>query len=319
MTTCWVDAVRGKDCHAEEPPKINKVASMKTPEEILRSKKKREELAEAKKELALLLEVKRKKDNENEKKKKDKKKKEEEWKKFEDLEKENNKWEILATEEKIRLKEYARQQCLELVDDTLPPGVNLIQDEDGWGGTWIYDFLQEANSFWGSLPSDEDKAPNKKGNNVSVAATSTYVVSGQGPEQKSVEFSTQLKDGCDIVSAKKLFAEMVVHWFEGHKNLGGISVGDWRNFGFWGSSKFMEMKNSPVFGEVVDVFVEMQDEIKENGKSKFVSKGSPIKVDAHVHWPIINKLYEGYKAELPKKFSFNPHACEFVPGQIPSI
>ena len=65
-------------------------------------------------------------------------------KKFEDLEKENNKWEILATEEKIRLKKDARQQCLELVDDTLPPGVNLTQDEDGWGGAWIYD-LQEAD------------------------------------------------------------------------------------------------------------------------------------------------------------------------------
>ena len=269
----------------------------KTPEDLEKSKKLREELAAAQKELARLKEK----------------------KKFEDLEKENNKWEILATEEKIRLKKDARQQCLELVDDTLPPGVNLTQDEDGWGGAWIYDFLQEANSFWGSLPFDEDKAPNKKGNNVSVAATSAYIVADQPSGQGGIKFSTELKDGRDIVSPKKLFADMVVHWFEGHKNLGGISVKDWRNFGFWGSSKFMEMKGSPIFGEVIDVFVEMQEEIKENGKSKFVSNGTPIKVDAHVHWPIINKLYEGYKAELPKKFSFNPQACEFVPGQIPCI
>ena len=262
-----------------------------------KSNKLREELAVAQKELARLKEK----------------------KKFEDMEKENNKWETLAMEEKMRLKEDARQQCLELVDDTLPHGVNLTQDEDGWGGAWIHDFLQEANSLWDSLPSDEDKAPNKKGNNVSVAATSTYTVADQPPGQENVEFSTELKDGRDIVSPKKLFAEMVVHWFEGHKNLGGISVEDWRNFGFWGSSKFMEMKDSPVFGEVIGVFVEMQEEIKENGKSKFVSKGTPIKVDKHVHWPIINKLYEGYKAELPKKFSFNPHACEFIPGQIPCI
>ena len=53
--------------------------------------------------------------------------------------------------------------------------------------------------------------------------------------------------------------------------------------------------------------------------AEIMGNGTPIKVDAHVHWPIINKLYEGYKAELPKKFSFNPQACEFVPGQIPCI
>ena len=277
-------------------PRI-KAPRIKAPEDQEKSKKLREELAAAQKELARLKEK----------------------KKFEDLKKENNKWEILATEEKTRLKKDARQQCLELVDDTLPPGVNLTQDEDGWGGAWMYGFLQEANSFWGSLPSDEDKAPNKKGDNVSVAATSAYIVADQPPGQEKVEFSTQLKDGCDIVSPKKLFAEMVVHWFEGHKNLGGISGEDWRNFGFWGSTKFMEMKESPVFGEVIDVFVEMQEEIKENGKSTFFSKGTPIKVSADVHWPIINKLYEGYKAELPKKFSFNPEACEFVSGQTPCI
>lgn len=274
------------------------VVECRAPDEHLeKSKKLREELATAQKELAHLKEK----------------------KKLEDLEKENNEWEILATEEKMRMKEYARQQCLELVDDTLPPGVNLTQDEDGWGGAWMYDFLQEANSFWGSLPSDEGKVPNKKGVNVSVAATSAYIFADQQPGQEEVEFSTQLKDGCDIVSPKKLFSEMIVHWFEGHKGLGGISVEDWRNFGFWGSSQFMKMKDSPVFGEVINVFVEMQDEIKENGKSKFFSKGTPIKVDEHVHWPIINKLYEGYKAELPKKFSFNPTAREFVPGQIPCI
>lgn len=270
---------------------------LRSPEEVEKSNKLMKELADAQKELTRLKEK----------------------KKFEDQEKENKEWDIRAKEEEMRLKKDARQQCLELVDDTLPPDVNLTQDEDGWGGAWMYDFLQEANSFWGSLQSDEDKAPNKKGNNVSVAATSTYTVSVTVPGKDVVEFSTQLKDGRDIVSPKKLFADMVVHWFEGHKNLGGISVEDWRNFGFWGSSKFMEMKDSPIFGEVVDVFVEMQEEIKENGKSKFVSNGSPIKVDAHVHWPIINKLYEGYKAELPKKFSFNPQACEFVPGQIPCI
>ena len=107
--------------------------------------------------------------------------------------------EIWRQREKIRLKKDARQQCLELVDDTLPPGVNLIQDEDGWGGAWIYDFLQEACPFWSSLPSDEDKAPNKKGNNVSVAATSAYIVADQSPEQEEVKTSTELKDGQDVV------------------------------------------------------------------------------------------------------------------------
>ena len=279
-----LDLFKAEDCRA-------------SPEEMEKSKKLREDLAAAKKELARLKEK----------------------KKFEDLEKENNKWEILATEEKNRLKKDARQQCLELVDDTLPPGVNLTQDEDGWGGAWTYDFLQEANSFWGSLPSDVDKAPNKKGNNVSVAATSAYILADQPSGQGAIEFSTELKDGQDIVSPKKLFSDMVVHWYEGNKGLGGISVEDWRNFGFWGSTKFMEMKESPAFGEVIQYFVDMQAEIEENGKSKFISKGTPIKVDAHVHWPIINKLYEGYKAELPKKFSFNAQACEFVPGQIPCI
>ncbi len=239
--------------------------------------------------------------------------------KFQDPEEDDNYWEIQATEEQIRLKENARQQCIESKDDTLPLGVNLTQDEDGWGGEWKYDFLQEANSFWDSLPSDEEKAPNKKGDNVSVAATSAYIVADQPAGQEEVEFYTQLKDGCDIVSPKKLFAEMVVHWFEGHKNLSGISVEDWRNFGFWGSSKFMEMKGSPVFGEVIGIFVEMQEEIEENGKSRFVSKGTPIKVNQFVHWPIINKLFEGYKAELPKKFSLNPRACEFIPNRTFTI
>ena len=183
----------------------------------------------------------------------------------------------------------------------------------------MFDFLQEANSFWGSLPSDEVKTPNNKGKNVVVSSTSHYNVSSVSPgclvHFEDVEIETQLLDGQDIVSPKKLFSEMVVHWFEGNKNLGGISVEDWRNFGFWGSSKFEEMRTSKVFLEVDRIFQEMEEEIRDEGKSKFVSKGSPIKVNQHVHWPIIKRLYEGYKAELPKKISFNPQAPEFFPGQ----
>ena len=243
-------------------------------------------------------------------------------KKKEDQRKEDNNWELLAKEEQLRLKEDARKQCLELVDDTLPTGVNLTQDEDGWGGAWMYDFLQDANSFWESLPSEGANFPNNKGKNVSLSSTSRYnIATGQTGihSAEGVEFKTELMDGHDTISPKKLFSEMVVHWFEGHKNLGGISVGEWRDFGFWGSSKFEEMKKSPVFGEIINIFVEMHEEIKENGKSNFISNGTPINVTVDVHWPIINKLYEGYKAELPKKFSFNPRACDFVPGQIPCI
>lgn len=242
--------------------------------------------------------------------------------KFQDPEEEDNYWEMQTIEERIRLKENARQQCIESKDDTLPLGVDLTQDEDGWGGEWKYDFLQEANSFWGSLPSGEDKLPNNKGRNVSLSPTSCYNVAFQqtGLEMsEAVELETQLLDGSEIISPKKLFAEMVVHWFEGHKNLRGISVEDWRNFGFWGSSKFEEIKKSKAFLEVESVFQEMEDEIKNEGESKFISNGTPIKVNQFVHWPIINKLFEGYKAELPKKFSFNPHACEFIPNQTFTI
>lgn len=224
-------------------------------------------------------------------------------------------WELIAKEEEIRLKEDARQQCLELVDNTLPTSVNLTQDEDGWGGAWKYDFLQVANSFWDSLKFDKVKA-----SRVSVSPTSTYNVAASVSYPgftllEEVKFATQLMDGHDIISPKKIFSEMLVHWFEGHKDFRGISVNDWRNFGFWGSSKFEDIKDSPVFSELQNIFLDMQEEIKLNGKSKFISKGTPIKVNAHVHWPIINKLFEGYKAELQKKYSFNPHACEFVPGE----
>ena len=225
-------------------------------------------------------------------------------------------WDILAKEEELRLKEDARNQCLKLVDDTLPPGVNLIQDEDGWGGEWRYDFLQEAISFWDSLPSEGDKSPNKKGNNVSTSPTSSYnIATGQTGIQllKGVEFDTQLEDGCDIVSSKKLFAEMVVHWFEGHKKLRGISAGEWMDYGFWGSSKFAEMKDSPVFSEVSSIFEAMEDDINSEGESQFIRGGAPIKVRKEIHWPIINRLFQGYKEEIPNKFSFNPHAVAFVP------
>jgi hypothetical protein len=275
---------------------FNQPPRKKNTEEMDGSKKLRKELDAAQKELARL-----------------KKKK-----KFEDLGKENHKWETMAIEEKIRLKKDARQQCLELVDDTLPPGVNLTQDEDGWGGAWMYDFLQEANSFWTSLPSDEVKTPNKKGKNVSVSSTSHYNVAAQRPGlsmYEDFEIVTQLLDGRDIVSPKKLFSEMVVHWFEGNKGLRGISVGEWRDFGFWGSSKYEEIKKSTVFHGLERIFQEMEKEINTVGKSKFVSKGTPIKVNQHAHWPIINRLYEGYKAELPKKISFNPQAPEFFPGK----
>ena len=275
---------------------FNQPPRKKNTEEMEGSKKLRKELAAAQKELARLKEK----------------------KKFEDLEKENHEWEIMATEEKIRLKKEARQQCLELVDDTLPPGVNLTQDEDGWGGAWMYDFLQETKSFWDSLPSEGDNSPNKKGNNVSISPISSYnIATGQTGIHlvKDVEIDTQLLDGRDIVSPKKLFSEMVVHWFEGNKGLRGISVGEWRDFGFWGSSKYEEIKKSTVFHELERIFQEMEEEIRDEGKSKFVSKGTPIKVNQHVHWPIIKRLYEGYKAELPKKISFNPQAHEFFPGK----
>lgn len=238
--------------------------------------------------------------------------------KFQSPEEDDNYWETQVIAEEIRLKENARQQCIESKDDTLPPSVNLTQDEDGWGGAWKYDFLQEAKYFWGTLPSGEGKLPNKKGRNVSLSTISCYNVASRsaGLEMsEAVELETQLLDGREIISPKKLFAEMVVHWFEGHKNLRGIYVNDWRNFGFWGSRKFEEIKKSKGFLELERIFHEMEEEIKTEGKSMFISKGSPIKVNQDVHWPIINKLFEGYKGELPKKFSFNPHACEFTPNQ----
>ena len=261
-------------------------------EEMEKSKKLRQELADAQRELERLKEEKKKKQEDDE-------------------------WERRAWDENARLKKDARQQCLELIDDTLPAGVNLVQDEDGYGGAWKYDFLQEANEYWDTLSTDEVTSPNNKGNNVSTSPTSTYNIAAQRPGLhlfEDVEFDTELSDGCDIISPKKLFAEMVVHWFEGHKNLGGLSSGEWRDYGFWGSSKFAEMKESPVFAKVKDIFEEMEEDILSRGKSQFFSKGTPIKVDMDIHWPIINKLFEGYKAELPKKFSFNPQATAFVPG-----
>jgi hypothetical protein len=262
-------------------------------EEMEKSKKLRQELADAQRELERLKEKKK-------------------------MDEENAEWNRRANDENARLKEDARRQCLELVDDTLPRGVNLTQDEDGYGGAWKYDFLQEANSFWDTLSTDEETSPNKKGNNVSTSPTSFYNIAAQRPGLhlfEDVQFDTELVDGCDIVSAKKLFAEMVVHWFEGHKNLGGLSSVEWRDYGFWGSSKFAEMKESPVFAEVRDIFEEMKEEVQAHGQSKFVSNGTPIKVYQSVQWPIVNRLFEGYKAELPKKFSFNAQAPAFVPGK----
>jgi hypothetical protein len=266
---------------------------MKSREELEKSKKLRQELADARRELERLKEKKK-------------------------LEKENAEWERLAWDENARLKEDARQQCLELVDDTLPPGVNLTQDEDGWGGAWKHDFLQEANEYWDSLSVDGETSPNNKGNNVSTSPTSFYNIAASNVPGlylfADLEFDTELVDGCDIVSAKKLFGEMVVHWFEGHKKLGGLSPEEWRDYGFWGSSKFAEMKESPFFEEVRDIFEEMKKEVQAHGVSKFFSKGAPIKVYQAVQWPVVNRLFEGYKLELPKKFSFNAHAPAFVPG-----
>ena len=226
-------------------------------------------------------------------------------------------WDRIAMDEEARLKEDSRQQCLELIDDTLPSGVNLAQDEDGWGGAWKHDFLYEANSFWKTLPEAKETSPNNTGKNVSTSPTSFYNISAQRPGVrlfKNVPFDTELADGCDIISAKKLFAEMVVHWFEGHKKLNGLSSEEWRDFGFWGSSKFSEMKESPVFTELRDVFEEMKEEVEAHGQAKFISGGTPIKVYKDVQWPIVNRLFEGYKEEMPKKFSFNVQAHDFVPG-----
>ena len=265
---------------------------MKSQEELEKSKKLRQDLADAQKELERLKEKKK-------------------------MDEDNAEWESRANDEKARLKEDARQQCLELVDDTLPAGVNLNQDEDGWGGAWKHDFLQEANEYWDTLPTDEESSPNTKGNNVSTSPTSCYNIAAQRPGIQlfeNVRFDTELFDGCDIVSAKKLFAEMVVHWFEGHKNLNGLSLGEWRDFGFWGSSKFSEMKDSPLFEGLQDIFEEMKEDVEARGQSVFISGGTPIKVYQGVQWPIVNRLFEGYKEELPKKFSFNAHAHAFVPG-----
>jgi len=267
-------------------------ASKRSRREINKSKKLRQDLADAQRELERLKEKKK-------------------------MDEENAEWDRRANDEKTRLKEDARQQCLELVDGTLPPGVNLTQDEDGWGGCWKIDFLQEANEYWNTLPTDEEKSPNTKGNNVSTSPTSCYNIAAQRPGLhlfEDVEFDTELVDGCDIVSAKKLFSEMVVHWFEGHKKLNGLSSEEWKDFGFWGSSKFSEMKESPLFEGLFDVFEEMKEEVEAHGQSVFISGGTPIKVYQGVQWPIVNRLFEGYKEELPKKFSFNAQAPAFVPG-----
>ena len=279
--------------YREEFPELSPTPSHKRPKKDSgKSKKLRQELADAQRERELL-------------------------KKKKSMVEENAKWDRIAMDEEARLKEDARQQCLELIDETLPEGVNLTQDEDGWGGAWRFDFLHEANEYWDTLQTDEEKRPNKKGNNVSTSPTSSYNIAAQRPGLQlfeDVQFDTELVDGCDIVSAKKLFAEMVVHWFEGHKEYRGISSEEWRDFGFWGSSKFKEMKESPVFSDVLGVFEEMKEDILSNGKSKFVSNGTPIKVYKDSQWPIIVRLFEGYKEELPKKFSFNAHAHAFVPG-----
>ena len=70
-----------------------------------------------------------------------------------------------------------------------------------------------------------------------------------------------------------------------------------------------------VYAKTFDkVSEEMKEEVEAHGQAKFISGGTPIKVYKEVQWPIVNRLFEGYKEEMPKKFSFNVQAHDFVPG-----
>jgi hypothetical protein len=237
------------------------------------------------------------------------------------------------------LKEDARSQCLSkgLMDDTLPAGINLLQNEEGeTNNLWRKDFVKNpAEEFWGTLPVTGPKKPNTKGKNISFSEKGKYNISSTTYYDKSegcyvhedetpflanepIPFVLELRDGQVVRKTLNDFASLIVYFFEGYQGFNGLTKEEWQDFGFWKSDKWTETMNSPNFQEYEALFKKIESEIGEKGKSSIIEKGKPITLGSS-HWPTIEKLYKGADFVPKKGFQLNPRATEWNPSSYNQV